>query len=196
MSPLYSTGYPVHDLLAAPPCSVTTPLHTPPYDVRGRQQQFVESAQQRKARLEFLKKREWARRVAEWIRETSARQDVMNFGCTGSLAASSSRSDNSNVRRSTTPRSPLPLPSREEEEEPYIIYSSSPSSSMSSLSDDLPASSTPAPHPSISIHPLSSTIPPSPPSKRTHHRRRSSASLTAPRRQPSLSSIYEVPEED
>lgn len=76
MSP-YSSGYPVHDLLVASPCSSTTPLHTPPYDVRGRQQQFVETAQQRKARLEFLKKREWARRVAEWIRETSARQDVV-----------------------------------------------------------------------------------------------------------------------
>lgn len=117
----------------------------------------------------------------------------MTFGCTGSLAASSSRPDNANVPRYTTSTSPPSLPSREEEEEPYIIYSSSPSSSMSSLSDDLQASSTPTPHPSISIHPLSSTLPPS---KRTHHRRRSSASLVDLRRRPSLSSIYEVPEED
>lgn len=77
MSPLYSAGYPVHDFLAPSSCSVGTPPHSPPYDVRGRQQQFIETAQQRKARLEFLKKREWARRVAEWIRETSARQDVV-----------------------------------------------------------------------------------------------------------------------
>ncbi|OAX34658.1 hypothetical protein K503DRAFT_724168 [Rhizopogon vinicolor AM-OR11-026] len=198
MSSLYSTGYPpVHDLLTPSSCSVATPLHSPPYDVRGRQQQFIETAQQRKARLEFLKKREWARRVAEWIRETSARQDVMTFGCTGSLAASSSRPDCGKVPRYTIPASPQPLPSREEEEEePYVIYSSSPSSSMSSLSDDLPTSPTPTPHPSISIHPLSSTIPPAPPSKRTHHRRRSSASLMDPRRRLSLSSIHEVPEED
>jgi hypothetical protein len=79
MSPLYDTGYPVNDLLFASSQPVTTPVYSPPYDVRGRQQHFIETAQQRKERIEFLKKREWARRVAEWIRATSARQDVVSY---------------------------------------------------------------------------------------------------------------------
>ncbi|KAG1807092.1 uncharacterized protein BJ212DRAFT_1387913 [Suillus subaureus] len=194
MSPLYDAGYPVNDLLVASSHSATTPVYSPPYDVRGRQQHFIETAQQRKERIEFLKKREWARRVAEWIRATSARQDVMTFGCSGSLAASSQMPENSDITRLTTSASSLSLSSGEEEEEPYIIYSSSPSSSMSSLSDDLSISSVSTSHPSNNIHSLSSSIPL--PSKRSHRRRRSSASLMTPRRRLSLSSIYEVPEED
>lgn len=196
MSPLYDAGYPVNDLLCTSSHPVTTPVYSPPYDVRGRQQHFIETAQQRKERIEFLKKREWARRVAEWIRATSARQDVMTFGCSGSLAASSPMPDNSSAIRSTASASSLSPSSSEEEEEPYVIYSSSPSSSMSSLSDDLSASSVSTSHPSKNIHTLSSSIPLPLPSKRSHHRRRSSASLVTPRRRPSLSSIYEVPEED
>lgn len=48
--------------------------HSPnvPYDPRGRQKNFVESAMQRKERIEFLKQREWVRRVTEWLRETNA----------------------------------------------------------------------------------------------------------------------------
>ncbi|KAG2757728.1 hypothetical protein P692DRAFT_20852163 [Suillus brevipes Sb2] len=194
MSSLYDAGYPVNDLLFASSQPVATPVYSPPYDVRGRQQHFIETAQQRKERIEFLKKREWARRVAEWIRATSARQDVMSFGCSGSLAASSPMSDNSSVTRSTASASSLSLSSSEEEEEPYVIYSSSPSSSMSSLSDDLSISSVSTSHPLNNIHPLSSSIPP--PSKRSHRRRRSSASHMTPHRRLSLSSICEVPEED
>ncbi|KAG2151037.1 uncharacterized protein EDB93DRAFT_1249533 [Suillus bovinus] len=194
MSSFYDPGYPVNDLLLASSHPVTTPVYSPPYDVRGRQQHFIETAQQRKERIEFLKKREWARRVAEWIRATSARQDVMSFGCSGSLAATSSMQDNSHGARLTSSASSISLSSSEEEEEPYVIYSSSPSSSMSSLSDDSSISPVSPSHPSNNIHPLSSTIPF--PSKRSHRRRRSSTSLMTPRRRPSLSSIYEVPEED
>ncbi|KAG1859059.1 hypothetical protein C8R48DRAFT_256807 [Suillus tomentosus] len=194
MSSLYDAGYPVNDLLLASSYPVTTPVYSPPYDVRGRQQHFIETVQQRKERIEFLKKREWARRVAEWIRATSARQDVMNFGCSGRLAASSPMPENGDVTRLTTSASSLSLSSSEEEEEPYVIYSSSPSSSMSSLSDDLSISPVPTSHPSNNVHPLSSSMPS--PSKRSHRRRRSSTSLMTPRRRPSLSSIYEVPEED
>lgn len=183
----------MNDLLVTSSYPLTTPVYSPPYDVRGRQQHFIETAQQRKERIEFLKKREWARRVAEWIRATSARQDVMTFGCSGSLAASSPMPDNPDVTRLTVSASSLSLSSSEEEEEPYVIYSSSPSSSMSSLSDDLSISSISTSHPSNKSHSLSSSIPL--PSKRSH-RRKSSASLMTPRRRPSLSSIYEVPEED
>ncbi|KAG2344650.1 hypothetical protein BDR05DRAFT_961566 [Suillus weaverae] len=194
MSRLYDAGYPVNDLLVASSHPVTTPVYSPPYDVRGRQQHFIETAEQRKERIEFLKKREWARRVAEWIRATSARQDVMSFGCSGSLAAASPMPENGDVTRLAASASSLSLSLSEEEEEPYVIYSSSPSSSMSSLSDDLSISSVSTSHPSNNIHPLSSSI--SLPSKRGRRRRKSSTSLVTPRRRPSLSSIYEVPEED
>ena len=42
------------------------------YDTRGRQKTYIESAMQRKERIEFLKQREWIRRVAEWVKETNA----------------------------------------------------------------------------------------------------------------------------
>ena len=34
---------------------------------------------QRRERIEFLKQREWARRVAEWVRQTNAQQS--DFVC-------------------------------------------------------------------------------------------------------------------
>ena len=47
---------------------------TPVYDPRGRQKNFVESAMQRKERIEFLKQREWVRRVTEWVKETNVQK--------------------------------------------------------------------------------------------------------------------------
>lgn len=58
--------------------SLTDPLpdNSPPvYDARGRQKNFVESAVQRRERIQFLKQREWVRRVTEWVRETNAQKD-------------------------------------------------------------------------------------------------------------------------
>lgn len=48
----------------------------PVYDARGRQKTFVESLAQRRERIEFLKRREWARRVTEWVRETNSQDAV------------------------------------------------------------------------------------------------------------------------
>lgn len=48
---------------------------TPVYDARGRQKNFIESAVQRRERIQFLKQREWVRRVTEWVRETNAQKD-------------------------------------------------------------------------------------------------------------------------
>ena len=93
--------------------------------------------------------------------------------------------------------SAVPFPCVEEEEEPYIIYSSSPNSSLSSLSEEitpvLPLHSGPSPSLSLPVPGV-----PQPTQRRTpgHHRRASSASLRGHTRKQSLSSICEVPEED
>ncbi|KAG2117123.1 uncharacterized protein F5147DRAFT_671310 [Suillus discolor] len=192
MSPLHDAAHSVSDLPVASLHPVTTLVYSPPYDVRGRQQQFIETAQQRKDRVEFSKKKEWARHVAEWIRAIGARQN-MTFGCSGRLAASP-MPENGDIARLTASASSLSLSSSEEEGEPYIIYSSSASSSMSSLSSDLSISSVSTSHTSNIIYPLSNSIPHPP--KRIYCHRRSNASLMSPRRRPSLSSIHEVPEED
>lgn len=55
----------------------TTANTTPVYDTHGRQKHFVESVIQRRERIEFLKQREWVRRVTEWVRETNAQKDFV-----------------------------------------------------------------------------------------------------------------------
>ncbi|EGO02925.1 hypothetical protein SERLA73DRAFT_176394 [Serpula lacrymans var. lacrymans S7.3] len=174
--------------------SYITPIPAPPYDMRGRQAQYTESASQRRERVEFLRKREWARRVAEWIRETSARQDVLSFGRSGPLATPFGQDlDSPRLSSSSTSSLPLSRDSSDDDDEPYVIYSSSPSSSMSSLSDDTPVYQT------SSIHNLHSGLNTqsyqTPPAVQKSHRRRRSGQRT-PGRKSSLSSIYEVPEED
>lgn len=79
MSPLHDAAHSVSGLLVASSHPVTTLVYSPPYDVRGRQQQFIETAQQRKDRVEFSKKKEWARHVAAWIRTIGARQNVIGY---------------------------------------------------------------------------------------------------------------------
>jgi len=153
------------------------------YDTHGRQKNYIESVVQRKERIEFLKQREWIRRVTEWVRETNAQKY-------SSILGRSARS-HFPLDAGVTSAIPFPCVEEEEEEERYIIYSSSPSSSLSSLSEEitpvLPLNSGPSPLPVAAI-----------PQRRTsgHHRRCSSASLRGHTRKQSLSSIYEVPEED
>jgi len=159
------------------------------YDTRGRQRTYIESAMQRKERIEFLKQREWVRRVAEWVKETNAQNYSPNYG-------RSSRSYSPFSYPDPAVGSAIPFPCVEEEE-PYIIYSSSPSSSLSSLSEEitpvLPLNSGPSPSFNIPVAGV-----PQPAQRRTpgHHRRCSSASLRGHTRKQSLSSICEVPEED
>ncbi|KAG6334788.1 hypothetical protein ID866_4306 [Astraeus odoratus] len=159
------------------------------YDSRDRQRQILES--QRRERIEFLKKREWARRVAEWFRQTDAQyqSDISSFGRPWSV--SPQPVPDTNYAYSTPYSPPVPFPQVEQEEEPYIIYCSSPSSSLSSFpADD-------SKHTNIGL-PSSPSLGGGVVPKRApgHHRRRSSASTRTPRRSPSLSSIFEVPEED
>ena len=41
------------------------------YDHRGRLQPFVETSEQRRARVEFLRKREFSRRISAWLADSS-----------------------------------------------------------------------------------------------------------------------------
>jgi len=170
------------------------------YHSRDTQKHVMES--QRRERIEFLKQREWARRVAEWVRQTNSQQS--DFVCPYRILT---HQHDLTIQQSSFGRSWPPSPQpvqdasyaygipytaqpRAEQEEPYIIYSSSPSPSFS------------APH-SDDSKSVGTGLPPSPSSTSVlpklaslHHRRRSSASTRTPRRSPSLSSIFEVPEED
>ncbi|KAF8841864.1 hypothetical protein BDN67DRAFT_966579 [Paxillus ammoniavirescens] len=164
----------------------------PVYDARGRQKTFVESLAQRRERIEFLKRREWARRVTEWVRETNSQEAVTTFGRSRPFPPTPVQEPYLKSHVKSTPQaSVIPFP-QAEEEEPYIIYSSSPTSSLSSLSEDinpvLPLSS--------SLNAVGGVSQPAQRSSSGHHRRRSSASLRGHASIPSLSSIYEVPEED
>ncbi|KAI9571926.1 hypothetical protein HD554DRAFT_2168733 [Boletus coccyginus] len=170
---------------------MSTTTTTPAYDALGRQKHFVESSIQRRERIEFLKQREWVRRVTEWVRETNAQKDFPIFGRSSRLYSPFHDAG------MTCQPSIIPFPSaEEEEEEPYIIYSSSPSSSLSSLSEEitpvLPLNGGPSPSLGLPIAGAPQ------PQRRTsgHHRRCSSASLRGHTRKQSLSSICEVPEED
>ncbi|KAF9221721.1 hypothetical protein BS17DRAFT_239403 [Gyrodon lividus] len=169
----------------------------PVYDARGRQQNFTESAAQRRERIEFLKQREWARRVTEWVRETNSQKDITTFGRSRPFIPSPVHDSSLRAHINSTPQaSVIPFPQLEEEE-PYIIYSSSPSSSLSSLSEDttpvLPLNSGSGSSLSLGV----AGVPQSAQRRSSgHHRRRSSASLRGHTSMPSLSSICEVPEED
>lgn len=162
-----------------------TPHHSysPLYHSRDTQKHVMES--QRRERIEFLKQREWARRVAEWVRQTNSQQSDFS-----SLGRSWPASPQPVQDASYAYGIPYTAQPRAEQEEPYIIYSSSPSPLFS------------APH-SDDSKSVGTGLPPSPSSTSVlpklaslHHRRRSSASTRTPRRSPSLSSIFEVPEED
>lgn len=182
---------------------------TPVYDVHGRQKTFVESAIQRRERIEFLKQREWIRRVTEWVRETNAqkysvrlphpfhRSPLYRRVASQPIFGRSFPPFSSQDAGVAPQPSIIPFPcAEEEEEEPYIIYSSSPSSSLSSLSEEvtpvLPLNSGPSPSPSLPV----TGAPQSQRRSSGHHRRCSSASLRGHARKQSLSSIDEVPEED
>ncbi|KIK92865.1 hypothetical protein PAXRUDRAFT_550252 [Paxillus rubicundulus Ve08.2h10] len=168
----------------------------PVYDVRGRQKTFTESLAQRRERIEFLKRREWARRVTEWVRETNSQEVATTFGRSRPFPPSLAQEPYTRAHVKSTPQaSVIPFP-QAEEEEPYIIYSSSPTSSFSSLSEDI----TPVlPLNNATTSSLNTAGGVSHLAQRSssgHHRRRSSASLRGHTSTPSLSSISEVPEED
>jgi hypothetical protein len=172
------------DFLSSPLITYIPPIR---YDEKGRQIHYVESAVQRRERVAFIRKREWARRVSAWIEQSRSVDDLYN----GEVLYDSALVSSSTSRRgassevycpqSTSKSQVTSIPESAEEyyddNEPYIIYSaspSSPSSSTSALSDE-------------SASPSSS-----PTSSRFSPRR----SPRPRRRHLSLSSINEEPEED
>jgi len=54
------------------------PIQPTQYDEKGRQMQYVESTLQRRERIAFLKKREWARRVVLWLNHTALMDSVVS----------------------------------------------------------------------------------------------------------------------
>ena len=66
ISPQRANAAPLYDDYAAP--WTQSPVA---YDPRGRLQPYVESPAQRRARAEFLRKREFSRRIAAWLHESS-----------------------------------------------------------------------------------------------------------------------------
>ncbi|KAI5990426.1 hypothetical protein EDD15DRAFT_2198020 [Pisolithus albus] len=158
------------------------------YDSRDKHTPNLESSLQRRERIEFLKRREWTRRVAELVKYSHLQQlDVPALGRAWPLSPKPVQ--DTGYAHSASYASPVSFPV-EEEEEPYIIYSSSPSPLPSPLfSGDLKSTG-----PTLPVSPPRGNVLPRHPV--AHHRRRSSASTRTPRRSPSLSSISEVPEED
>lgn len=154
------------------------------YDAKGRQIQYVETPLQRRERLAFLRKREWARRVSSWIEESGSENVDEHYGrdvlydSAQSISAAAARPPKVTWDVLSIPEasaSDLSSYANDPESEPYIIYSSSPSSpssSTSSLTLDRDGSESPS-SPALKF-----------PSSRTRHRRRHS----------SLSSINEVQE--
>lgn len=83
--------------------------NTVQYDHRGRLQPFVETSEQRRARAEFLRKREFSRRINAWIQDASE----------GSASPALSRSSDADSLRTIDEDD-------EADAEPEIIYSTSP----------------------------------------------------------------------
>ncbi|OCH90861.1 hypothetical protein OBBRIDRAFT_803684 [Obba rivulosa] len=105
------------------------------YDERGRQKKFVESSAQRRERVEFLRRREWTRRIAEWINDSATVKDKSQmpspaYSMEDFLAA-------------TRQRHYIGPPDVAEPDEPYVIYTASPASSVS-RSDTPPAATLPS----------------------------------------------------
>jgi len=159
------------NLLSSPLMSYTPSIR---HDEKGRQIQYVETEVQRRERMEFIRKREWARRVSAWIQESQSGDDYYHQDLLYDSAMSAF------TTYSTVTTDGPSIPSSEDyydDHDGYIIYSSSPSSPSSSTSTLTEES----------ISPSSS-----PTSCKPWPRR----SPRPTRRHPSLSSINEEPEED
>ena len=80
----------VYSFPAAP---VITALPPARYDAFGRQHPFVESELQRRERIAFLRKREWARRVSSWIQHTQGAEHAYNTASPAELVSASCSGD-------------------------------------------------------------------------------------------------------
>ena len=124
------------------------------YDDKGRQKRFVEDVEQRRQRVEFLRRKEWTRRIAAWI-------DQSGRGARAAAAAAAANQVRTHARTVVTLTSPsVPALTHtscpqnptsttfswedllaahepehaEDDAEPYVIYTASPRSPSSSSS--------------------------------------------------------------
>ncbi|KAI0688007.1 hypothetical protein BC835DRAFT_1308963 [Cytidiella melzeri] len=88
------------------------------YDHRGRLQPYVETSEQRRARLEFLRKREFSRRISAWL-EDSSKSESSETDSRPRKSSSSSSSDADSLHTID----------EDDEAEPDVIYSTSPANS-------------------------------------------------------------------
>ncbi|KAI0728906.1 hypothetical protein C8Q72DRAFT_884785 [Fomitopsis betulina] len=154
------------------PVSADASIWTPapaPIDLhlatKGRQDKFLESTAQRRQRVEFLRRREWTRRIAEWIDSAAAGSSSssadakalapITYSWVDILAAADADDDYEDTP-AFVPSAPTPSPSPHphpsvthpytpdgQDDEPYIIYTASPRS----------RASTPAPTPAYPARP-------------------------------------------
>jgi len=126
-----SLSPPQHSLAFPPPSPGADAFQPPLYETRSRQPKFVETMTQRRERVEFLRRREWTRRIAEWI-DHSSNADAkelthITYSWVDILAAADAVDDLDDV--ASPPYTP------DEPSEPYVIYTASPRSSSASRSD-------------------------------------------------------------
>jgi len=162
-----------------PVSSSNTDVFQPPLYVSSeRQQKFVESLAQRRERVEFLRRREWTRRIAEWIDHTAGDARALahiTHSWVDILAAADAVDDLDDVA------SPQYTPDESSSDEPYIIYTASPRSG-------------PAPRLNSYIPSPTHTQPPAHQIPSPSLRRQRSARMLPRSRHSSLSSISEEDE--
>ncbi|KAI0790288.1 hypothetical protein BC629DRAFT_400017 [Irpex lacteus] len=121
----------------------SSPELTVQYDHRGRLQPYVETSEQRRARLEFLRKREFSRRISAWLEDSSSKSEVrpshLPLRATQStsltpfrpLSSQNSESDrdarSGSLKSSSSDTDSLHTIDEDEEAEGEVIYSTSPS---------------------------------------------------------------------
>lgn len=159
------------------PSSTLDATQTPLYVSRPRQEKFVESMAQRRERVEFLRRKEWTRRISEWIAH-SASPEAKQFAHLShswiDILAAADADDEYACAHNYTPCEP-PSP-----EEPYVIYTATPRSAAT-CRDDTPV-------PTHTHTPPSSPYPPPQPVQRPRPARNPRS------RHSSLSSISEEDE--
>ena len=117
----------------------SSPELTVQYDHRGRLQPYVETSEQRRARLEFLRKREFSRRISAWL-EDSSKPEVRPSPSPGNaeraahtLSSCSQTSESSSrtgsLKSSSSDTDSLHTIDEDDEVEGEVIYSTSPAAS-------------------------------------------------------------------
>lgn len=122
-----SSGY---DYLA--PSAGYTPWANPntvQYDHRGRLQPYVETSEQRRARAEFLRKREFSRRINAWIQGSSPEVRPSSLFFLFRLRCADACGLNQSSGSKSSDTDSLRTIDEDDETEPEIIYSTSPSAS-------------------------------------------------------------------